>query len=301
MCLAQFATHYQTSTKFPKGITIQDGHSKNSMSEMKIYEREQTLPNYISLSDDLGKMRLRSFPAVLRMHDSKKKEGYEQFYAEMLLFYPWQDEQRDLSRNDLPKCRKLFKEREKEINENRKGLFPHSDTMDLLEQMDEPELQRPCHIFDMLDSQRQQEKDDDDQVGVEEDPQYAARDPSGYGFGKEENNIEELKYVKISVPEEEDILTQTRKLVPEQLEILERIVEQCKNIRKHKKNSYEKITGALGIIHGGAGVGKSATIRIITLWAEKILRQAGQNPNHPRVVVCAPTGKAASLISKYQV
>ena len=41
MWLAQFATHYQTSTKFPKGVTIEDGHSKNLMSEMKIYERDE--------------------------------------------------------------------------------------------------------------------------------------------------------------------------------------------------------------------------------------------------------------------
>ena len=47
------------------------------------------------------------------------------------------------------------------------------------------------------------------------------------------------------------------------------------------------------------GVGKSAVIEAITLHAEKILRSTGDHPNHPRVLVCAPTGKAASIISKY--
>ena len=69
-------------------------------------------------------------------------------------------------------------------------------------------------------------------------------------------------------------------------------------LQKYKKCLDVGIPGLLAIIHGGAGVGKSATIRSITLWAEKILRKAGDNPNYPNLLICAPTGKAASLISK---
>ena len=47
------------------------------------------------------------------------------------------------------------------------------------------------------------------------------------------------------------------------------------------------------------GVGKSAIIEAISLHAEKILRKSGDNPHNPRVLVCAPTGKAASIISEY--
>ena len=46
------------------------------------------------------------------------------------------------------------------------------------------------------------------------------------------------------------------------------------------------------------GAGKSATIRAISLHAEKLLRQAGHDPNHPVILIAAPTGKAASLISE---
>ena len=45
-----------------------------------------------------------------------------------------------------------------------------------------------------------------------------------------------------------------------------------------------------------SGVGKSAVIKAMSFHAEKILRKSGDSPNHPRVLVCAPTGKAASLI-----
>ena len=33
---------------------------------------------------------------------------------------------------------------------------------------------------------------------------------------------------------------------------------------------------------------------------EKILRKEGNDPNHPNVIVCAYTGKAASLIGKLE-
>ena len=44
------------------------------------------------------------------------------------------------------------------------------------------------------------------------------------------------------------------------------------------------------------GVGKSAIIKAMSMHAEKILRKAGDKANHPRVLRCAFTGKAASLI-----
>ena len=44
------------------------------------------------------------------------------------------------------------------------------------------------------------------------------------------------------------------------------------------------------------GVGKSATIRALAQQTEKILRKVEDNPNHPYVILCAHTGKAANLI-----
>ena len=46
------------------------------------------------------------------------------------------------------------------------------------------------------------------------------------------------------------------------------------------------------------GSGKSATIKVCSMHAEKILRKAGDKPNHPRILLLAHTGKAASLIGK---
>ena len=166
----------------------------------------------------------------------------------------------------------------------------------------ELELRKPSHIYDLIDSQREQDKSDDQEVGVTEDPLFASRNPAGQQLSSE-IDYEELKYKQISLPPEDSLLEQTRKLVPEQLDILEDFVDHCKKLKKERSNPDVTSTaaGMLAICHGGAGVGKSATIKVISLWVEKILRSPGQNPNHPRVIICAPTGKAASLVSKFSL
>ena len=50
------------------------------------------------------------------------------------------------------------------------------------------------------------------------------------------------------------------------------------------------------IIHGSACVGKSATIRAIATQAEHILTCVGDDPDCPKVLLCAFTAKAANII-----
>jgi hypothetical protein len=46
------------------------------------------------------------------------------------------------------------------------------------------------------------------------------------------------------------------------------------------------------------GVGKSDIIKVVAMNAERRLRKEGGKPDHPRVLITAHTGKAASLIGK---
>ena len=50
------------------------------------------------------------------------------------------------------------------------------------------------------------------------------------------------------------------------------------------------------MVHGGAGSGKSTVINILKQWVHRILQTEGDNPDHPYVVVAAPTGTAAANI-----
>ena len=50
------------------------------------------------------------------------------------------------------------------------------------------------------------------------------------------------------------------------------------------------------IVQGGAGSGKSTVISTLVQCMEKIFRKEGDNPEHPYILVCAPTGTAAAVI-----
>ena len=91
----------------------------------------------------------------------------------------------------------------------------------------------------------------------------------------------------------------TQRLGEEQQLVLDEILNYCKQVARARKDLNKLPPPFRGIVHGGAGNGKSAVIKIAAIHAEKILRQPGSHPNKPRVLLLGPTGKAASLIGKF--
>merc|ERR1712016_46789 len=67
---------------------------------------------------------------------------------------------------------------------------------------------------------------------------------------------------------------------------------QCRNTGLARDSPHQ-----IGLIlHGGGGVGKSATLKVCSQWVEHILRRAGDDQHKPRVLLMCPTGMAASVI-----
>ena len=98
-------------------------------------------------------MRLRDTPYILRIHSSKKKQGHEEYYAELLLFYPYRNEENDLTTDEI-QCQNLFLANYVLIRQNRLKLYPCSKEIEqmkiLLETSDDT---RPEHLFDTLDAE----------------------------------------------------------------------------------------------------------------------------------------------------
>jgi hypothetical protein len=300
ICAAQYAAVYHAVKTIPKKCRLVDGVSEVVGNNNLAGDKDFALPKYIRLNGELGFMAQRNIPCIIRLHSSKRKEGHEQYYAELLLFTPWRDEESELFRNDPEACINLYKERFQVLKTNKESIFPYSTEMEEVQQaIDDGTFDfRPAHIYDMLDGHGAQENEDDFGLGMEDDPDFIGCDPANLAKDQivEKYQEESYKYRKIQIEEDQELLEMTRKLVPEQMMALEKVVKFSKGVVKSMKASVDYPEPLLLIIHGGAGVGKSAVIRILSKWAEKILRKAGGHPNKPRVLLTAPTGMATSLI-----
>ena len=298
MCLAQFASCYTFATRVPKKVEFStaDGSSATSSSRV-IFGTEKQLPHYIKV-DDSKYFRLRQHPFVIRTHPPKRKEGHEQHFTLLQLFYKWRNESEDLFRHFPDKCIALYKEHEEIILQNRSLMFPGEPVMDDMD-TDLSEL-RPTTIYDTLNPQGEQEEEECREEGIQDDPQFVAYDHQG--------NLEEpsalpdsYKYKSIDIPLKKELFSMTRRLGEEQEIVLDEVLNHCKQVVRARKNVTEFPMPIRLVVLGGAGVGKSATIKIVALHAENILRKAGSHPNKPRVLILGPTGKAASLIGEFSL
>lgn len=253
MCLAQFATSYVHASKVPKQTTFDEDGCSNEYSNQTIFSSEKCLPKYICLENNLGKMRLRGFPAVMRIHSSKKKVGHEEQYSELLLYSNWKNEVNEFHPEKMEECIKVYEERFEEISSNKERIYPGEGVTTLLKTMD-LDTQKPSHIFDILDSQRQQDEADDFTIGAIDDPDFESFGYTGNLGQEERNNFESSKYRRIILPSENEMKFLTRRMVPEQLNILRKVVGYCKDVLKSETNTGHTIKPLRIIVHGGAGI-----------------------------------------------
>ena len=269
ICLAQFATSYTYAQKVPKGIQFDkegrsiriktkisaDGNEtvietkENSM--MCLFNSDIKLPKYIKLQDEsLGFMRARKFPVVMRIHTSKRKEGHEKYYSELLLFCHWRNEVEDFHRWFPDECFETYQLKLEELQANKGKIYPGEEVIELLDSGDF-NAERPMHIFDLLDSQREQENSDDRAEGMTDDPAYKS-------FGvtdqlQQESKNEEFRYKVLDIPNDDELRFLTERLVPEQMNVLTKVVQYCKDVVKSFKNTSVTPEPVKLIVHGGAG------------------------------------------------
>ena len=257
ICLAQFATSYVPMGKLPKKANIdEDGCSKN-LSSQKVFNSDIYLPKYINLNDGMGCMRLRTYPAVLRFHSSKRKEGHEQHYSELLLFAHWRDETSEFHVDSIDDCVAEHESRILEINANREKMYPGEATIELLD-IGDLELRKPEHLADTLDCQGEQNNEDDLDIDCMEDPEFESFGYFGnlanLNEGEDRQKVEaDFAYKEICLPSKDEMKHMTRKLVPEQLNVLRKVVASCKSIVRAQKNPEVKPKPLRMLIHGGAG------------------------------------------------
>ena len=311
LCYAQFVKQYQSVNQIPSSYNFSTTHVKKQRNVdgniifkdhiiTSNYDETETaveLPQYIQIEDlkpgELPYMRRRS-PQVLRYHKfNREKNPHEYYFSELQLYYP-----HSLKRTYGPT---LSKERECMekclLTYNKSELHKvKGKIMEFLESVEEgleraKEIQN--EIGDELDPQNEQDKDECEAIGVQDHPDFVSMDPTNIEDSSERNNTGIFKTVKLL--SDEQLTQNTEKLDNDQRLVLSLILTYAARLKISRKTPID-VKPPLLIIQGGAGAGKSMLINTIGQWFEKNLRQSGDDPDKPYILITAFTGCAAANV-----
>ena len=310
VCLAQFFTSYVSCQRPGKKIKFDEGCSTAEGSILQ-FGTKTKLPKYIELQSNKF-MRLRISPIIMRIHSSKKKKEDEVLYAELLLFYPWRNEE-----TLREQCTELFDKHYKLIEANKTSIYPNSSMVDVLRELiNNSEDARPIHLSEIDPAGEQENMDNEailESLDTDELPEEEEKEePEPTNF-----KIDNL-FKPIIVDDPNLMLEYARSLSFEQRIVFDKIIKFCKQVKRSKKVAAvvpkppQLIVKGKNIISyfcvyyiiifffpgtGNGGVGKSYLSRTICKWTEKILSKSGLIKT--KVVRLAYAAIAASNIGKH--
>lgn len=162
--------------------------------------------------------------------------------------------------------------RKDEIIANKKVMYLGEDFLELQEigdledlNMEDLDVIKPEHIGNTLCSQVEQNNAEDNADGYIDDPEFESLGYIGnLDLNQEESReqVADYKYKRICLPDNEEMKYMTRKLVPEQMNILRTVVASCKDIVRARKNPKVRPKPIRLIVHGGAGNDKHFLLEI---------------------------------------
>ena len=300
-CLADYVSKvdiiYPKGNKVPEKVNDKNDDDQGDSSSSN--ESEDSLDDDNSQGSDLLyktkngiKYKKRKVPRIIRYVKYNKKKDPENYFREQLmLFVPWQNEQKDLLGS--------FDTYEAHYNSVQTSLIPkrneyehHIEELELARQMMEDEQRE----YDQTAPNAEQENREAEEEGSKESEQFVYFNPSRvvehrhYDIGIELQSTCSVPPVETSgimLPDDE-YLTLLRSLNLRQREFFNHIVHwiKCKD-----EPVYAFLTG-------GAGVGKSVVIRALYQTLYRILNlKDGENPDDKRILLCAYMGFAAFNIS----
>ncbi|KAK3921374.1 ATP-dependent DNA helicase [Frankliniella fusca] len=248
-----------------------------TLAEFAAQYRFSTSPtkHSLKLKRNKGYITKRTKPRVIRYRNYHYELEPDNYLREhLMLYHPWKNESKDILQQDIEK---LFKEHKDSIQKV-KSLFNslQDEVMALaLEEAEDREiiedrensLDMPVFDFDSYTLNDSLTKAD---IQTE--------------FGTEIERENPIKFITPSKVPQADFQHLHEKLNTDQRDFVY-------HLSYHFQTSDEQI---LYFLTGGAGVGKSLTISVIYQTLTRILNASpDSNPDKPKVLLCAYTGKAA--------
>ena len=75
-------------------------------------------------------MRKRRFPAAIRYHKKKNVNPHQYFLSELMLCYPFRDEEKDLHSNNEELCAQLYLREEDNIRKVKMQVMEHLENIE---------------------------------------------------------------------------------------------------------------------------------------------------------------------------
>ena len=280
MCYADFATTYDYIKR-----NDDDEESDDALSDLEDTLNSADLPDKIKLNNNGGKMNNITRPCVMRYHKVSKLKDSEQYYMILLqLYMPWVNE--DNKKGNCATYEEKFNEVELVIKPN---ILRHDVNFEKYDGIDPDDLPRY--------SSSESEPDDED------GNDFGMIHPDLIDLDYNDNNNDDNTVPVPSTTVENISMSRElfydmgSKLNERQLELFNFISKHTVERKLDTKNGVEKPDPFRIFLSGGAGVGKSFLVKVITEQLKRILKEPGQNyDEEPPALVTASTGKAATNI-----
>ncbi len=234
----------------------------------------------------------RKIPRVIRFVNYNRAHDPENYSREKLLLYmPWRRE--ELLKGKYDSYVTAFSANEKVIKRNMQKYEKFAEEVREAEELIDA-VENENH--DEIAPSTEQEEQDNQLLGQRDSPDYEFFRPPKhnengqtstemlYNAGVGDTNIDTMA----GFMNEDTYLGMVRSLNEKQFQIYTHILQ---HISKDNSQPLQIF------ITGGAGVGKSMVLRCVYQGLLRLLaKKEGQNPEAPRIVIAAPTGKAAYLV-----
>ena len=286
-CLADYVA--KTDIEYPKKRS--QGHEENEEVDPETLEMHEELNEhreddgfpYVMQNGHV--LHLRRKNKVIRFRRYSKKTDPENYFREMLLLYTSWRSETSLIGNSTS-FEDAYKQKQRDILQKQKEFEPVTEELDAA--YEEFYSQQQSQESDVGESQDTSEDpvalDDLPILSPDTDaPLFKVDIGPALGIAPTQNEQDDFEQVPMKLTDSEYFNL---------LGLLNlRQQEFHSHIMHHALYGEDQI---LAVLHGGAGTGKSTVIKAVSEGLERILRnQPGKDFSGPKIILMAPTGKAA--------
>ena len=240
------------------------------VSDGKPFNEETSLPlpQFIPLAkgfDGYQWMRKRSEKSIRFHKINRQNDPHQWYFSEMMLYLPFTDED-ELFPDDFEMCLQLYIANEDKINIIREQVMPYLKPV--TEAREKAEEFISNLIGEELDPQGEQDADVENDIGEEEHPDLAMKDPSS--FLNDNPQDAPSTFRRITLNSDSELHEKIRGLDIDQRAVVDKMYKYAVEYGLARMKKYNPWPNPpMLMVQGGAGNGKSYVIECVSQLLER--------------------------------